>query len=229
MTTPEGAVRVGVAVPAAGAGTRMRGARKPFLELLGEAVLARALAPFLAEPRVCAVVVALSPDDFRDAPGWITDLDSRVQVVQGGTTRTESVRNALLALPEALDIIAVHDAARPLVTAATVTACIDLAVTGVGAVAGCPAVDTLKRVSPQGRVLDTPDRSSLWHAHTPQVFPAALIRRAYREGTEGTDDAALVERIGGVIHMVDGGSENIKVTRPTDVAVAEAILQARGI
>jgi 2-C-methyl-D-erythritol 4-phosphate cytidylyltransferase len=229
MTRPEGAVKVGVAVPAAGSGTRMGGARKPFLELLGETVLARALAPFLAEPRVCAVVVALSPDDFRDAPGWITDLDSRVQVVLGGASRTESVRNALLALPEGLDIIAVHDAARPLVTAATVTACIDMAATGVGAVAGCPAVDTLKRVTPEGRVLDTPDRSSMWHAHTPQVFPAGLIRRAYGEGSEGTDDASLVERIGGVIQMVDGGTGNIKVTRPTDVAIAEAILKAQSI
>ncbi len=219
--------RVGVAVPAAGLGRRMGGLRKPFLELAGEPVLLHALRPFLTEPRVVAVVVALAPDDAGQPPAWIADLDDRVSVVAGGETRTDSVRNAVAALPNDLDIIAVHDAARPLVTRDMISRCIDVAAEGRGAVAGCPAIDTMKRADPHGRVLDTPSRAELWHAHTPQVFPAELVRRAYEGASSGTDDAALVESVGGDIQMVDAGSTNIKVTRPEDIPIAESILAAR--
>ncbi len=219
--------RVGVAVPAAGLGRRMGGLRKPFLELAGEPVLLHALRPFLAEPRVVAVVVALAPDDAGQPPAWIADLDDRVSVVAGGETRTDSVRNAVAALPNDLDIIAVHDAARPLVTRDMISRCIDVAAEGRGAVAGCPAIDTMKRVDPHGRVLDTPSRAELWQEHTPQVFPAELVRRAYEGASSGTDDAALVESVGGDIQMVDAGSTNIKVTRPEDIPIAESILAAR--
>ena len=220
---------MGVAVPAAGAGRRMGGRRKPFLELVGEPVLLHALRPFLADARVVAIVVALAPEDSDPPPGWLTGLDARVSVVPGGTSRTASVRRALVTLPDDLDVIAVHDAARPLVSGPVVARCIDAAALGQGAVAGCPAVDTLKRVDAEARVIGTPDRATLWHAHTPQVFPAALLRRAYAiaGGGDATDDAALVERAGGTVRMVDDGGENLKVTRPQDLVVAEAILTAR--
>ena len=224
---PDHPPRVGVAVPAAGPGRRMGGSRKPFLELAGEPVLRHALRPFLSEPRVVAVVVALAPDDAAEPPAWITDLDGRIRVVAGGETRTDSVRNALLALPDDVDIIAVHDAARPLVTRAMISECIDIAAEGRGAVAGCPAIDTMKRVDEQGRVVDTPSRVAMWHAHTPQVFPADLLRRAYEGAGSGTDDSALVESVGGKVQMVDGGSTDIKLTRPEDIPIAEAILAAR--
>jgi 2-C-methyl-D-erythritol 4-phosphate cytidylyltransferase len=98
----------------------------------------------------------------------------------------------------------------------------------VGAVAGCPAVDTMKQVDGDGRIVDTPDRATLWHAQTPQVFPAEILRRAYAvEGADGTDDAALVERVGGTVRMVDAGPWNIKVTHPEDVVVAGAVLMRR--
>ena len=229
---PDGAstshVRVGVAVPAAGAGARMGGMRKPFLELSGEPVLLHALRPFLAERRVVAVVVALASDDANDPPAWLASLDPRVSVVAGGATRGESVARALAALPHEVDVIAVHDAARPLVTAEVVRRCIDVAAGGVGAVAGSPAVDTLKTVDAEAFIRSTPERASLWHAHTPQVFPAALLRAAYRDGgLAETDDAALVERTGARIRMVDDGAVNLKVTRPGDVPLAEAVLRAR--
>ena len=231
MTGPryrsESAPRVGVAVPAAGLGVRMGGLRKPFLELGGEPVLHHALRPFLSEPRVVAVVVALAPDDAAEPPAWITDLDGRIGVVAGGETRTDSVRNAILALPDDVDIIAVHDAARPFVTQAMIRECIDIAAEGRGAVAGCPAVDTMKRVDELGRVVNTPSRVAMWHAHTPQVFPADLLRRAYEGDGSGTDDSALVESVGGEVQMIDGGSTDIKLTRPEDIPIAEAILAAR--
>lgn len=222
------ATRVGVAIPAAGSGQRMGGVRKPFLELSGEPVLAHALRPFLADPRVVAVVVALGADEAARPPAWLLGMDPRVGVVPGGATRAESVRNALAALPGDLHVVAVHDAARPLVTPQVVSRCIDLAAAGEGAVAGCPAVDTLKEVDEGGRIVATPDRARLWHAHTPQVFPADVVRRAYAGDLAGaTDDASLVEGMGVAVRMVDGGSSNLKVTRPGDVLLAEAVLRAR--
>jgi 2-C-methyl-D-erythritol 4-phosphate cytidylyltransferase len=229
-TGPTRSARVGVAVPAAGSGLRMGGVRKAFLELSGQPTLLHALRPFLAETRVVAVVVALAPEDAASPPSWLVELAPRVRVVAGGATRSQSVRSAIAALPADLDVIAVHDAARPLVTAGVVSECVALALAGFGAVAGCPAVDTLKRVDAEGSVLDTPDRSSFWHAQTPQVFPAGVLRAAYTDlGAEGTDDSALVERVGsGVrVKMVDAGPSNLKVTRPEDVPLAEAILRGR--
>jgi len=201
-----------------------------FLELAGRPVLEHALEAFLAEERVVSVVIALAPDDAASPPDWLTSLDPRIVVVAGGDTRSQSVRAAIAALPDDLDVIAVHDAARPLVEWALVVRCVDLALGGVGAVAGCPAVDTMKVVDVDGAVLDTPDRATLWHAHTPQVFPAAALRAAYEAVTgEGTDDAALVERCDPnlKVMMVDGGPGNLKVTRLVDLPLAEALLARR--
>jgi 2-C-methyl-D-erythritol 4-phosphate cytidylyltransferase len=203
----------------------MGGRKKPFLELRGEPVLAHALRPFLSHPAVVAVRVALSPDDAADPPHWLLALDRRVTVVPGGATRAHSVKAALDALGD-VDVVLVHDAARPLVTEAIITRCIDAVSNGDGAVAGWPASDTLKQVDGDRRVVATPDRSKLWHAQTPQAFPAALLRRAYAawDGADATDDATLVERVGGRVVMVEGSPTNLKVTRPEDVAVAEALL-----
>lgn len=229
--TPGGdaaSARVGVAVPAAGSGQRMGGVRKPFLELRGEPVLVHALRPFLQDERVVSVVVALGEADAAAPPPWLLSLDPRVAVVAGGATRAESVRHALEALPQDLDVIAVHDAARPLVEAAVVARCIDVAAGGEGAVAGCPAVDTMKEVDGEGHIVSTPDRARLWHAHTPQVFPAAVLRRAYGASLSGvTDDASLVEGHGVAVRMVDGGAVNLKVTRGEDLLLAEAVLRSR--
>jgi 2-C-methyl-D-erythritol 4-phosphate cytidylyltransferase len=209
----------------------MGGTRKAFLELAGEPLLRHALRPFLAEPRVVSVVVALPAEEASLPPTWLSELAPRVAVVAGGSTRSQSVRAALAALPEDLDAIAVHDAARPLVTDRVVSACVSLALDGVGAVAGCPATDTLKRVDGGGAVVGTPDRDGVWHAQTPQVFPAHVLRAAYEDpAREGTDDSTLVERVspGVRVQMVDAGPSNLKVTRPEDIPLAEAILRSRG-
>ena len=203
----------------------MGGVKKPFLELAGVPVLERALRPFLDDARVVSIVVALPPDDGEGAPAWLTSLDPRIRVTAGGATRTESVRAGIAGLEADLDVIAVHDAARPFVTAEVVARCVDIASGGVGAVAGTPAVDTLKRVDARGYIVETPPREAMWHAQTPQVFPAAALRRAYADGAgEGTDDAALVEALGLPVRMVDAGPGNFKVTRPDDLEVAEAVL-----
>lgn len=219
---------VGVAVPGAGTGSRMGGIRKPFLELRGEPLLAWALRPFLQHPRVTAVAVALGREDSESPPSWLTHLDPRVRLVAGGATRGDSVRAALDALPGDVDLIAVHDAARPLVTREIIDRCFAEAGEGRGAVAGWPAVDTLKEVDADRRILATPDRARIWHAQTPQVFPRALLVEAYLRAKElgltDTDDAALVEKIGGEVVMVAGGAGNLKVTRPEDLLLAEFFL-----
>lgn len=221
---------VGVAVPAAGAGRRMGRRKKPWLELAGEPLLLHALRPFLAHDDVVAVRVALSPSDATDPPGWLVGLDRRVRLVPGGESRAESVRRAVEALPQEVEVIMVHDAARPLVDGEILDRCLAVARAGKGAVAGWPATDTLKEVDPDGRVVATPDRRRLWHAQTPQAFPAHVLRRAYErleDPGSATDDAAVVERGGGTVMMVRGSSHNLKVTRPEDLALAELFLGRR--
>lgn len=227
MSEPTG-LRVGLAVPAAGMGRRMGGLRKAWLELAGTPVLQHALRPFLARGDVVAVRVALAVDDAADPPRWLTDLDRRVRVVAGGETRADSVACAVAALPEDVDVILVHDAARPLLPDGVIDRVIAAASAGTGAVAGLPAIDTFKRVSDAGRILGTPPRDGMWLAQTPQGFPAALLRRALRAlhddptlAARVTDDASLVEAVGGEVVMVAGAPRNLKVTRPSDLPLAE--------
>jgi len=222
-------VEVGVAVPAAGAGRRMGGRRKQYLELAGEPVLLRALAPFLARDDVVSIVVALPPDDAADPPEWLLGADPRVRAVAGGETRTASVRAALEALPDTVEVVVVHDGARPLLPAEVLDRCIAVARGGRGAVAASPAVDTLKEVDAEGRILRTPPRSTLWHAQTPQAFPREMLLDAYRsvgpDDPPATDDASLVERRGGDVRVVESPPRNLKVTRPEDMERAALHLE----
>lgn len=224
-------IRVAVVVPAGGVGLRMGGLRKQYLELAGEPVLSRALKPFLESPDVRWIVVALPADDLADPPPFLAALGHRVQLVAGGAERTDSVRAALEAVPEEADVVLVHDAARPLVTADVIERTIAMARNGVAAVPGLPVEDTIKQVDADGRVMATLERRSLRRVQTPQAFPRALLmeahRRAHDEGLTATDDAALVERIGGTVVVVPGSPENIKLTSPRDLELAEAILRSR--
>lgn len=213
-------------VPAAGTGVRMGGARKPFLELAGRAVLDWALAPFLERPELVEVVVALgsAPD------GEVAALeDPRVRIAPGGASRFESVANAFDGLGSAPAVIAVHDAARPFPPGDAIAECLQLAATGTGAVAGIPAVDTVKRTGPAGTVMETPPRETLWYAQTPQAFPREQFARAVAlcraGGPPPTDDAAMVERTGAEVRMVRASASNLKITSPEDLAVAEALIR----
>jgi 2-C-methyl-D-erythritol 4-phosphate cytidylyltransferase len=209
----------------------MGGERKQFLSLAGEPILLRAVRPFLAHSGVRAVVVALPADDVETAPSWLADHDDRIVIVEGGETRRDSVWAGLQALPQDLDVVVVHDGARPLMSPEVVARCIEVAGGGVGAVAGYPAVDTMKRVDETGVVTGTPERSSLWHAQTPQAFPGGLIIEAYQraiaEDWPATDDAALIEMIGGEVVMVESSPTNLKITRQEDLDVAESVLRRR--
>jgi 2-C-methyl-D-erythritol 4-phosphate cytidylyltransferase len=224
-------VRAAAVLPAGGAGRRLGGAAKPFLLLAGEPVLLHALRPFLAEPRVHWVIVAVPADHSAAPPGWLTGADRRVSVVAGGAERGDSVAAGLAAVPDAADIVLVHDAARPLLTVALVARCIDAAAAGESVVAAVGVADTIQQVDAGGRIVATPDRASLRRAQTPQAFPRAVIVEAYRragaEGIRATDDAALVARYGGAVRVIEGEVENIKITEPADLRVAEALLAGR--
>lgn len=230
MISEPGRRDVGVAIPAAGSGRRMGGRRKPLVPLLGEPLLLHALRPFLDHPEVGPIVIALSSEDAREPPEWLSGLGPRVRVVEGGVSRLDSVYAALSTLGEESDVIVVHDGARPLVTRDIIDRCIAVAREGHGAVAGWPAVDTLKETDGEGWVVATPDRERFWHAQTPQGFPRSALVRAYRralqEGATATDDAALFQWDGGRVRMVEGAPWNLKVTRPVDLALAEQWLGA---
>lgn len=212
-------------VPAAGLGARMGGVRKPFLKLAGRSVLDHALSAFLARSDLVEVVVALGS---RPDPHDAAFRDPRVEVAPGGTNRFESVANAFDQLKSEAGLIAVHDAARPFPSPGVIDACLRLAARGIGAVAGIPAVDTVKRTSGPGVIVDTPVRDTLWYAQTPQIFPRGVFARAVADcragGQPPTDDASMVERVGAEVRMVRAAATNLKITCPEDLAVAEALI-----
>lgn len=220
-------VRAAAVIPAGGSGLRMGGTgpRKQYLELAGVPILLRAVRAFLEHPSFEWVVVALPAEDAARPPAF---LPPGVTIVEGGATRGASVSAALAAVPAVADVVLIHDAARPLVGRAVVDRVLAAAASGVGAVAAVPVVDTLKRAAEDRTVLGTMDRSALWHAQTPQGFPRAMIaeacRRAAEDGFTATDDAGLVERYGGRVTVVEGDPKNLKITRPTDLAVAATLL-----
>jgi len=222
-------VRAAVIVAAAGSGRRMGSVNKAFLDLDGQPILMRSIRPFLADSRVCAVVVALDPATHDSPPSWLTSLDSRVSTVAGGTERDDSIRLALGAVPADVDVIVVHDAARPLVTPALIARAIDEAAAGRAVTAAVPLADTIHQVDGELRIVATPDRSGLWRAQTPQAFPAAMLRNAhevaFRTGLRATDDASLVARMAGPVHVIEGNEENLKITVPADLHLARALLR----
>ncbi|MBA2342741.1 MAG: 2-C-methyl-D-erythritol 4-phosphate cytidylyltransferase, partial [Thermoleophilaceae bacterium] len=161
---------------------------------------------------------ALGPEAGRD---W----------VEGGPSRSASVRAALAGAPEAT-VVVVQDAARPLLTRELVERCVEAVAEGVdGAIAAAPMTDTVKQADADGRILRTLDRSTLWSIQTPQAFDAGALRSALAVDEEmlaaATDDASLVEAAGGSVRVVEASPENIKVTTPADLERAEALLRAR--
>jgi 2-C-methyl-D-erythritol 4-phosphate cytidylyltransferase len=219
--------RVAVVIPAGGAGRRMGGAYKPLLMLRERPVLAHTLQPFLERADVVAIVIAVPQELLAAPPEWLR-AHERVQLVAGGAERGDSVRNALAAVPDDADIVLVHDAARPLVAAAVIERCVHAAASGRSVIAAVRVVDTIKDVDEGGRIEGTLDRRRLWAAQTPQAFPLAVLRDAYAralaERVSATDDAALVTRFGGTVTVVEGAPENIKITAPADLAMADALL-----
>jgi len=211
-------------IAAGGSGERL-GAEMPkaFVVLAGRPLLDWSLS--VLRDVADRVVVAVPPGSPQSSV-----LGPR-EIVDGGESRSASVRNAVLAAPEA-SVYVVHDAARPLITPDLVRRCLDALGPGVdGAIAAAPMTDTVKEAAPDGRVMHTLDRTSLWRIQTPQVFRAGILREALDRDpaalAAATDDASLVEEIGGTVHVVEAPLQNMKVTSESDLRVAEALLAGR--
>ena len=197
-------------------------------------MLVHAVRAVAASRSVDLVVVAAPGDQVDAVSAMLADngVSADVTVVTGGETRQDSVARALLALPEDVDVVLVHDAARPLVPEELVSAVVASVRAGNAAVVpGLPVVDTVKEVDASDDVVRTVDRSVLRAVQTPQGFRRDLLQRAHAaadlDDAPATDDAGLVERIGGRIHVVPGHEEAFKVTRPFDIVMAEAVLARR--
>ncbi len=220
-------LRISAVIVAAGRSSRMGGVDKTFAPLLGAPLIAHTVERFEAHPKVGEIALVLAAESVEQgrelaaARGW----RKVAQVCAGGERRQDSVYQGLLALAPC-DLVLIHDGARPCLDVATLERGIRTATEHGAAVAGMPVKDTIKRVSPELLVEDTPERARLWAAQTPQAFRCQLLLEAHRRGrADVTDDAAMVEAIGHPVRMFEGAYENIKVTTAGDLAVAEAFLR----
>ncbi|GAA5080228.1 2-C-methyl-D-erythritol 4-phosphate cytidylyltransferase [Lysobacter panacisoli] len=222
-------------IPAAGRGTRFGGeVPKQYLEVAGQPLIAHALDALLSHPRIAGAMVALSADDTR-WPGWSERHGKPVLRCVGGGERADSVLAALRALPSALaddTLVLVHDAARPNLRAQDIDRLIAAASEHAeGAILGAPVRDTLKRADDTRRIAATEPRSALWRAFTPQAFRRDVLTHALeaaaRDGVVVTDEAMAVERAGLHPTLVEGREDNLKVTTPADLALADYLLRQR--
>ncbi|BCR25680.1 2-C-methyl-D-erythritol 4-phosphate cytidylyltransferase [Aquipseudomonas alcaligenes] len=215
-----------VVIPAAGIGSRMRADRpKQYLQLAGRTILEHTLDCFLDHPRLKGLVLSLAADD----PFWPAlpcATDPRIQRVEGGAERGDSVLAGLLRLVELGaqegDWVLVHDAARPNLARSDLDRLLaELAYDPVGGLLAVPARDTLKRIGADGRVAETVDRSLIWQAYTPQMFRFAALHRALADalvaGVAVTDEASALEWAGQAPKLVEGRADNLKITRPEDL------------
>lgn len=215
-----------VVIPAAGIGSRMRADRpKQYLQLAGRTILEHTLDCFLDHPRLKGLVLSLAADD----PYWPAlpcATDPRIQRVEGGAERADSVLAGLLCLVElgaqAGDWVLVHDAARPNLARSDLDRLLaELDDDPVGGLLAVPARDTLKRIGADGRVAETVDRSLIWQAYTPQMFRFAALHRALADalvaGVAVTDEASALEWAGQAPKLVEGRADNLKITRPEDL------------
>jgi 2-C-methyl-D-erythritol 4-phosphate cytidylyltransferase len=215
-----------VLIPAGGAGLRL-GHRTPkqFLRIGDATILAVTLRHFIRHPAVRAIVIAAPAAHLARTRQLVRHLRARprVEVVEGGATRQESVWRALQAAPADAEIVLVHDAVRPFITRGLIDAVRAAAAEHGAVLCALPIVETVKRVV-AGVVESTLDRSTLWAVQTPQGFRIALLREAHekarRDGIVGTDDAMLVERLGHPVRVVQGLAENVKITTPADLRSA---------
>lgn len=226
-------MRVAAIVPAAGRGERLGPGAPKALRLLGGVPMLVHSVRALARARlVDVVVVAAPPGDEAEVRGVLDayEVPTEVRVVAGGATRQDSVRIALESLTD-VDVVLVHDAARPLAPSQLVDDIVQAVEQGAEAVIPVlPVADTIKRVE-DGKVVETLRRDGLYAVQTPQGFTRELLAKAHDaaviDGFAGTDDASLVERLGSAVHVVAGHPEAMKVTRPHDLTTAEQILQER--
>lgn len=219
-----------VILPAAGSSTRFQqqNRKKVFVELKGRPVWVRSVEYFVNRDDVVQTIVTIAPDDLE----WFREKFRpnlaflNVEIVAGGKERADSVQNALAKVRDDVDFVAVHDAARPLLTKDWVNQVFAAAEQHGAAMLAIPITSTIKRVDANQRIQQTVDRTNLWAAQTPQVFRKELLRDAFqkRGSLNATDEAQLVEQSGHPVQVVPGSPLNLKITTPDDFRMAEALL-----
>ena len=228
-------IKIATVIAAGGTGSRIGGAvPKQFLHVGGRPILVRTIQALLALEEVVLVIVALPDEHIALAEAMLSCWSWRVPVTctAGGRTRQESVLRGVLRVPDDVDIILVHDAVRPFCEPEMLERVVEAARRTGSAIPGLPATETIQRVSRRGRVLQTPPRGELYAIQTPQCFHASILRgaleRAAQEGFEGTDESSVVRWAGHPVAVVAGSAENIKITRPLDIEVAQRLLARDG-
>lgn len=214
------------AIVVAAGGSRRMGFDKLFADLDGKPVLAWSLEAFRSHPEISEVIAVTSPEN-RDR---VEALGLAHRVILGGAFRHLSVQAGLEALPPGTDFVAVHDGARPLIAAATISSCLEGARQHRAAASARRITETVKRADETGRVLAGVDRDGLWAMETPQCFALDLLRRAYQGILDRneivTDEVSAVEALGEAIYLVENPFPNLKITFAPDLGVARALLRA---
>ncbi len=227
--------RTAAVVPAAGRGLRMGGPiPKQFLSLGGHPLIIHSLRLLQSSAAVDEIVLAVPSSEIDYCLTQIVaahHFTKVTKVIPGGAERQDSVRHALEAVADDVDVVLVHDAVRPFLTERMVEDVVSAARATGAAIVALPMKDTVKQVGPDRVIERTLDRQGLWLAQTPQAFRRdrllAAHRKAHTEGVHATDDAFLIEWFGYPVAVVEGSGDNIKVTRPEDMIIGEAILAAR--
>ncbi|MDD2361661.1 MAG: 2-C-methyl-D-erythritol 4-phosphate cytidylyltransferase [Oscillospiraceae bacterium] len=225
---------VAAIIVAAGNSSRMGETHKQLLQLGGVPVIARTVSAFQKTENVHKIVIVARQEDM----SVFSDIcrkykfDKVLAVVCGGSTRQQSVSNGVDAIGDSADYYAIHDGARPLITPETIDMVVECSWKYGGAAAAVPVKDTIKISDDNRFILGTPDRSSLWNVQTPQVFERKIFEQALKNasvnGNDFTDDCQLVEAIGHKIYLVKSEYDNIKITTPEDIILAQRILDIRG-
>lgn len=222
-------MRASAIIVAAGSGNRLAfGEPKAFVKLHHHAMLHYSLATLAQVSSIDEIVIAIPAGTEKRARDEVskTDVQVPVKITAGGIERQDSVRIALALTSIETDLVVIHDAARPFADAALFNRCIEAAIRTGAAIAAIAVSDTLKRVT-DGVITSTVKRTGLYQAQTPQAFQRRLLvaahERALREHVVATDDADLVEQIGGTIEIVEASALNLKITTKTDLAIAEAL------
>lgn len=222
-------MHVSAIIPAGGRGARF-GASVPkqLLALAGRPILAHSVGAIASSPDVADLVVALPTELASVPPDYLSTTGKPLTVVAGGERRRDSVANAFAQVASRADIVLIHDAARPLVSHDVIRRTIEAAAATGAAIAALRASDTVKEVDDHCRVTSTLRRERIYLAQTPQAFRVQVLRDALQLEGDATDEAALAERAGHAVQVVDGDARNMKITTPDDLAIAERLLRGAG-
>ncbi len=219
-------------IVAAGSGSRMGADRnKLLLPLLGRPVISWTLDAVIKASSVQWIGIVGQPIDQKAIMNLVNELSKPVVWIQGGSTRQKSVERGLKALPFGAEHVLIHDGARCMVEGDLIDRCAHAVLKGDAVVAASPVIDTIKVVDDSGLIRNTPNRSELWAAQTPQGFGVAKLKEAHAQakvkGLKVTDDAALFESLGWPVRVIEADSANFKLTTPFDLIVAEAVMSLR--